>query len=205
MIGGEGARVVAPERRTHQGWCCAGDHGDVVGAPGERLFEYLRIKRAMIAVPRRGGVEAQDVASRVFTQHGFAPPFTAAGPWRASLDKKHRLDAWLNRVVGQHLKYRPARIGPAGGAGAIVESEQEADRRGCLQALLGLRRQGDRWTDATTETERKGEHRDKGEDQFHSVEVTATNQQRCNLLACSHSPHAKAVAPGEVSMGTSRH
>ncbi|MNN61302.1 hypothetical protein D3C81_1765300 [compost metagenome] len=60
----------------------------------------------MIGVPRRGSVEAQDVACRVFTEHGFATPFAATGPWGPCLYEEHRLDARLNRVVGQHLEYR---------------------------------------------------------------------------------------------------
>ncbi|MNY11283.1 hypothetical protein D3C86_1443060 [compost metagenome] len=79
-ISREGALVVAPEWRTQQGRRRSGDRGNIGAAVAERLLQCRPVQRAMIAVPGRGGVQAQNVAFSLFALHDFAPQLAAAGP-----------------------------------------------------------------------------------------------------------------------------
>ncbi|MNV74784.1 hypothetical protein D3C71_1680350 [compost metagenome] len=159
LISGEGALVVVPEWRAQQGWRGAGDRRDVGAAIGQGLLQFLRLQRAMVGVPGRCRVEAQDVTFSVFAPHDIPAQFAATGSRRAGLHEEHGFDPRLQRVLRQALKHRDGRIPPTRCAGAVIERQQKPDRRLRLQTLFGLRSHFNGRCDTTQQTHCQGAHR----------------------------------------------
>ncbi len=73
LVGGEGAAVVVPERRTDQYRWCAGDRGDIGRTLGQGAIQFGVVQPAVVGMERGGRVKRQNMTARVLTLHGLAP------------------------------------------------------------------------------------------------------------------------------------
>ncbi len=148
LIGAERAFVVVPERRTQQGGRHSGDRGNDRAALGQGLLQFLIAQRTVVGVVRRCGVKAQQVPLFMLTMHDRPALITVTRTGCAGLHEEHRLDAWLQRIVGQAVEHGDAGVVERRSTRTIVKGQQKSNRWLLLQLRGGFRGQRDRRTDA---------------------------------------------------------